>query len=124
MRSLVGVLRNLVLGVVVLVGVAACSPSPSEPLPPDAVVVDVRTPQEFAEGHLEGALNIDLGSGAFEQQLGALPADGSYVVYCRSGNRSAQAVEIMTKLGFGPGTDAGGLQAAAQATGLAIVAGG
>ncbi len=124
MRRLVGVVRTLVLGLVLLVGVAACSAAPAEPVPADAVVIDVRTPAEFAEGHLEGAVNIDLQSGAFEQQVGELPADGSYVVYCRSGNRSAQAKGIMQQLGFAEVVDAGGLQDAARSTGLPIVTGG
>ncbi|MCW5952408.1 MAG: rhodanese-like domain-containing protein [Propionibacteriaceae bacterium] len=123
MRSLVGVMRSLVLGLVVLLGVAACSTTPAVVMAPEAVVVDVRTPAEFAEGHLEGALNIDLQSGSFEQQIGALPTDGSYVVYCRSGNRSAQAAGIMAKLGLEQVVDAGGLQSAAQVTGLPIVTG-
>lgn len=122
-RGLVGVIRSLVLGLVLLVGVGACAAAPAEPPAPDAVLIDVRTPAEFAEGHLEGAVNIDLQSGDFEQLIAALPQDGDYVVYCRSGNRSGQAVEIMHGLGFENLVDAGGLQSAAAATGLPIVTG-
>lgn len=120
-RGLAGVVRSVVLGLVLLVGVSACAPAPAEPIAVDAVLIDVRTPAEFAEGHLAGAVNIDLQSGGFEQQIAALPLDGDYVVYCRSGNRSGQAVEIMRELGFENLIDAGGLQAASQTTGLAIV---
>lgn len=123
MRGLAGVMRSLVLGLAVLFGMGACASAPAEPLAADAVVIDVRTPSEFAEGHLEGAVNIDLQSGAFEQQLATLPLDGNYVVYCRSGNRSGQAVEIMRGLGFVNLVDAGGLQAASQTSGLPIVTG-
>jgi rhodanese-related sulfurtransferase len=63
-------------------------------------VVDVRTPQEYAEGHLPGAVNIDVESGSFDQQIQQLPTDGSYFVYCRSGNRSGVATDTMAQLGF------------------------
>ncbi|MGC3953710.1 MAG: rhodanese-like domain-containing protein [Propionicimonas sp.] len=110
------------LGLVLVVGVA-CSSAPAESVPADAVVIDVRTPTEFAEGHLQGATNIDLQSGSFEQQVGELATDASYLVYCRSGNRSATAVEIMRGLGFTGVVDGGGLAAAAHSTGLPIVTG-
>lgn len=87
----------------------------------DTVVVDVRTPAEYAEGHLEGAINVDLESGSFEEQIAELPTDGDYIVYCRSGNRSSQAAAIMAELGFEHVTDAGGIQTATGTTGLAIV---
>ena len=123
-RELAGVMRGLVLGLVLLVGVSACAsaPAPEEPIA-DAVLIDVRTPAEFAEGHLAGAVNIDLQSGRFEQEIAALPLDGDYVVYCRSGNRSGQAVEIMRKLGFDNLVNAGGLQDASRTTGVQIVTG-
>jgi len=65
-----------------------------------AVVIDVRTPQEYAEGHVPGALNIDIASATFDEEIAALPTDETYVVYCRSGNRSAQAATIMAEAGF------------------------
>lgn len=123
MRGLVGVVRSLVLGLVLLTGVTACASAPAEPLAAGAVVIDVRTPAEFAEGHLEGAINVDLQSGSFEQQIAELPLDGDYVVYCRSGNRSGQAVEIMKQLGFGNLVNAGGVQDASRSTGLPVVTG-
>lgn len=81
-----------------------------------AVVLDVRTPEEYAEGHLRGARNVGLADG-FEQAVAALPRTGRYVVYCRSGNRSAQAAAIMKGLGFTDVADAGGLDALASAGG-------
>lgn len=100
---------------------AACSSSPSLEVSSDAVIVDVRTPGEYVQGHLDGAVNIDLQSGAFEQEISQLPADGEYIVYCRTGNRSAQAVAIMEGLGFENVTDAGGVDAASSSTGIPIV---
>lgn len=66
-----------------------------------AVVLDVRTPQEFAEGHVDGALNIDVNSPTFAEDVEALPRDVPYVVYCRSGNRSLVAASQMSQAGFG-----------------------
>lgn len=67
---------------------------------PDTIVLDVRSPMELLQGKMEGAENIDLMSATFETQVAALPKDKTYLVYCRSGNRSGQACQIMTKLGF------------------------
>ena len=56
------------------------------------VVLDVRTASEFAEGHIEGAINIDQGQSDFmDKARAALPADKKIAVYCRSGRRSANA---------------------------------
>ena len=64
------------------------------------VILDVRTPGEFAEGFIEGAQMIDFQSGNFETEIGTLDKDVTYAVYCRSGNRSGQAVKVMQDAGF------------------------
>lgn len=64
------------------------------------VTLDVRTPGEFMTGHIQGAQNIDFESGNFENQIAALDKNATYAVYCRSGNRSGQAVAIMHDAGF------------------------
>ncbi len=87
------------------------------------VVIDVRTPGEFAEGHLDGALNLDVESGAFEQGLSELDPTQSYIVYCRSGRRSAIATALMAERGFADVADLGSLEQAAEATGLPVVSG-
>jgi rhodanese-related sulfurtransferase len=99
-------------------GTAASAPAVE--VDADTVVVDVRTPAEFAEGHLDGAVNIDVSAPGFATVIADLPVAGSYVVYCRSGNRSAQAVAQMEQLGFTDVFDAGGLDQAATSTGLDI----
>ena len=66
----------------------------------DFVILDVRTPQEFAEGHLRGAVNLDIQAPDFERQLKALDRGKTYLVYCRTGNRSIRAVRAMEQLGF------------------------
>ncbi|MDQ1246852.1 MAG: phage shock protein [Actinomycetota bacterium] len=124
--------RSAAIALVVLAGasgVTACSSSSASDSPAtsasvnvaEATVIDVRTPSEYAAGHLEGAQNIDVESGAFAAQIGALPKDSAYIVYCRSGNRSAVAAAQMKDLGFTNVVDAGGLQEAADTTGLPVV---
>jgi len=64
------------------------------------VILDVRTPEEFAEGHLSGAVNVNLVAPDFERRLGALDRAKTYLVYCRTGNRSVKAIQSMARLGF------------------------
>lgn len=66
----------------------------------DVVVLDVRTPEEYEKGHIEGATLINFYSDDFEQKINELPKDKEYVVYCHSGNRSGQAVQKMKAAGF------------------------
>ena len=56
------------------------------------LVVDVRTPDEFAEGHIPGAKNVDFLGDDFEKQIAALPTDRPLIVHCAAGNRSSKAV--------------------------------
>lgn len=67
----------------------------------NAFILDVRTPQEFEEGYIPGAVNIDiyLGQG-FLEELGKLDKSKNYYVYCRSGARSGQACAIMNSIGI------------------------
>ena len=66
----------------------------------DVVVLDIRTPEEFQGGHIEGAINIDFYATDFADQLAQLDRGTEYVMYCRSGNRSAEAAKIMKDLEF------------------------
>ena len=66
----------------------------------EVVVLDVRTPEEFAAGHIEGAINIDFYAADFSAQLAELSRNVDYVMYCRSGNRSAETARIMDGLDF------------------------
>lgn len=135
----------LALGLAVALGASACSGGQAEPTAtatqPDAstapgvrvaspeeahalvdaeevVVLDVRTPEEYAAGHIDGAVLVDFQADDFADRIDALDRDTTYVLYCRSGNRSAQARALMADLGFRDVTDvAGGFQAW-QAAGL------
>jgi rhodanese-related sulfurtransferase len=66
----------------------------------DFVILDVRTPEEFADGHLSGAVNVNLLAPDFTARLGALNRGKTYLVYCRTGHRSTQAVQAMLRLRF------------------------
>lgn len=105
------------------VGLAGCASTPSEPAVPTdgAVIIDVRTPQEYAEKHLEGAQLLDVTSGELAAALPTLDAEAEYLVYCQSGNRSAQATAMLQEAGFEHVTDLGSLDDAATATQLPVV---
>ena len=110
-----------------LLGLSACSSSPSTsdnvsaPIGTNTVLLDVRTPEEYAAGHLEGAELLDFNGGEFAATLPDLDPAGEYLVYCRSGNRSAQAVQLMRQAGIANVTDLGSLENAASATGIEVV---
>lgn len=67
---------------------------------PDFVILDVRTPGEFAAGHLENAVNLDYNSGTFAADVGALDKARTYLVHCQAGARSAMATDDMVAMGF------------------------
>lgn len=71
------------------------------------LLLDVRTPQEFASGHIPGAVNISVESLA--SRLNEVQMGQPIVVYCRSGNRSAQAAQILASAGYSTVYDLGGI---------------
>lgn len=72
----------------------------TEARPDNLVVLDVRTPEEFEEQHLADAVLVDFHGPDFADRIADLDRDATYVMYCRSGNRSGQAREMMQNLGF------------------------
>ncbi len=66
---------------------------------PGVTVIDVRTPEEYASGHIEGAVNYNVEGADFPAQVGGLDPAATYAVYCRSGNRSQVAVAAMSQAG-------------------------
>ena len=64
------------------------------------IILDVRTPQEYASGHLEDAINIDYNSPTFQESLTTFDKDKTYLLHCKSGNRSSKAFEIMKEMDF------------------------
>jgi len=67
---------------------------------PDYVALDVRTPEEYNEGHIENSSLINIKSGDFEEEIKNLDKNKNYFVYCKSGRRSKKALELMKKYGF------------------------
>lgn len=105
---------------------AACSTaegaglSAVEALPANTMLIDVRTPGEFAEGHLEGAVNIPIELPTFAAQVALLDPDMDFLVYCRSGRRADVAIAYMDTLGMSS-TNLGSVASASSATGIRVV---
>lgn len=69
-------------------------------LPTNAILIDVRTPEEFNEGTIENAINIDFFDDNFKNEVSKIDKDSEIIIFCKSGGRSAQANEILKSLGF------------------------
>ena len=67
---------------------------------PDVLILDVRTPEETAQGKIEGAIEINLNNPSFDQKIQALDKEKTYLVYCASGGRSVKSCNKMANLGF------------------------
>ena len=120
-----------VLALVAVFAIAACDSGDSEGSPgaytvkPDEaaamidegerIVIDVRTPAEYEEARVVGAVNIDVEGADFGERIAELDVDEPYLVYCRSGNRSAVAAKQMVGAGIKDIADAGGLADLARA---------
>lgn len=117
-------LTRLTLPALPLALLAACGSS-AQPTGAEqpGTVIDVRTPEEYSQGHLQGAVNMDVSAPGFDEQVGQLDRTGRYTLYCRSGRRSAQAAERMKQLGFTDVHDAGSYQEAAKSLNLPQVTG-
>lgn len=84
---------------------------PAEQVPADAVLLDVREDDEWAAGHAEGAVHIPLGEVPIRlAELGDVTAERPVYVVCRSGGRSARAVEWLEEHGVAAVNVAGGMQ--------------
>ena len=78
---------------------------------PKAVLLDVRTAGEFAGGSIKGATNLDVSSSQFQQAIKTMDKDQEYFLFCRSGNRSGAACDMMSSEGFKAYNLAGGIGA-------------
>lgn len=104
------VLLAAVFGIALLAGCGSGSSAAVQTVDPQAflstasqtgtIVVDVRTPAEFAAGHLDGAVNIDVEAPTFDAGIAKLDKNATYAVYCHSGRRSGLATDAMVKAGF------------------------
>lgn len=66
----------------------------------NGVLLDVRTPEEYAGGHLQNSENVDYRGGEFAEKMKAWDKDKVYYLYCASGNRSGKAAELLREAGF------------------------
>lgn len=122
MKNLWKLFTAIFVAVFSLGTLTACAAS--EPVDPAsyAAIIDVRTVDEWNNGHLETAVLMDISDAAFASNLETLDKSANYYVYCRSGNRAGQAIEQMKQLGFtGTLTNGGSVEDASAATGLTIV---
>lgn len=87
----------------------------------DAILLDVRTPDEYAEGHLAGSTNLDYENPNFPEELKKLDKSKPYLVYCRSGRRSDAAMQLMKENGFTSVTNLEGGIAGWQQAGMEVV---
>lgn len=67
---------------------------------PDFIILDVRTPEEYAAGHIENSVMIDFYADTFRKDIDKLDKSKTYLIYCRSGSRSFNSASIMAELGF------------------------
>jgi phage shock protein E len=74
-------------------------------------VIDVRSPAEYAAGHIAGARNIDVEGADFATRIATLDKGAAYLVYCHSGRRSTLAAEQMAAAGFSDIVDGGAMAA-------------
>ncbi|MDR9375355.1 MAG: rhodanese-like domain-containing protein [Schleiferiaceae bacterium] len=110
-------IKTIILSASLILTLGACAQSGSTeegataPLPPqkaqkelkehpNTVLLDVRTPREYNNGHLKEARLMDFYQEDFQKELEKLPKDKSYLVYCHSGGRSGKAVQMMRQMGF------------------------
>ncbi len=104
------VLVAAVFGIALIAGCGSSSSGAVQTVDPQAfltaasqtgtVVVDVRTPAEYAAGHIDGAVNIDVEAPTFDAEIAKLDKNATYAVYCHSGRRSGLATDAMGKAGF------------------------
>lgn len=122
MTKFLKLITALVVAAFALGSLTACSTAEPLDMSTVAAVIDVRTAEEFATGHLDGALNFDVQSSNFADQVSGLDPAANYVVYCRSGNRSTAAIESMKAMGFtGTLINGGAVADASSLTGIEIV---
>lgn len=114
-------LAVLLLSVLASFGLAGCSQEQRSP-EMYAAIIDVRTEEEWASGHLKGAIRIGIADSNFKEQLEQLDKSADYYIYCRSGNRAGQAIDIMRELGFsGELVNGGSVANAASELNLEVV---
>jgi rhodanese-related sulfurtransferase len=110
------------VAVFAVAGLTGCTTQEPLDMSQYAAVIDVRTPEETSLGYLEGAQLFDIQNPSFMGNLATLDPAADYYIYCRSGNRAGQAIDVMKQAGFtGELVNGGSLENAANQTGLTVV---
>jgi rhodanese-related sulfurtransferase len=110
------------VAVFAVAGLTGCTTQEPLDMSQYAAVIDVRTPEETSMGYLEGAQLFDIQNPTFMDMLSTLDPAADYYIYCRSGNRAGQAIDVMKQAGFtGELVNGGSLENAANQTGLTVV---
>ncbi len=114
-------LTAMLIGISAVIGVSGCTAEKLDPASYEAII-DVRTPEEWATGHLDGAVRMGIADADFKDQLSTLDKSADYYIYCRSGNRAGQAIDIMRDMGFtGELVNGGAVANASSQLGIAVV---
>ena len=122
MKKFFRVFVAAVAALFVATSLAGCAEPEQVSVEDFAMVIDVRTPAEFDDGHLEGAERIGIADSDFVERIGQLDKSADYYIYCRSGNRAGQAINAMRDMGFtGELVNGGSVGNASAETGLAVV---
>jgi rhodanese-related sulfurtransferase len=121
MNRTVKIFSGIALMVSMLFTTAACSTTEAVDMETVTSVIDVRSPEEYNAGHLEGALLIPVEVGDFVGSISELDREGNYIIYCRTGRRADVAIQQMTALGFKNMTNLGSLENAAAVTQIPVV---
>jgi phage shock protein E len=115
-------LAAAIIALFAVTGLAGCTEAEPLDMGKYSAVIDVRTVQEWNEGHLEGAVRMGIADADFRAQLETLDPGADYFIYCRSGNRAGQAIDIMRQMGFtGELINGGSVANAAGMTGLPVI---
>lgn len=118
-------LKFLIASIVAIFAVSsltACTEAEPMSASDFAAVIDVRTVEEWNSGHLDGAVLIGIADADFRDQLSTLDPAADYYIYCRSGNRAGQAIDIMRDMGFtGELVNGGAVANASNQLGLAVI---
>jgi len=100
-------MKNICISLFITILAASCGNTNSLPITDfsqqdleEYTLLDVRTPEEFAEGHLENAVNINWYDTNFVDQLKVVPKEHTLYVYCKKGGRSAKAAALLDSLGY------------------------
>ena len=122
MKKFLKFLVASMIAVFAVSSLTACAESEPMSASDFAAVIDVRTVEEWNSGHLDGAVLMGIADADFQQQLATLDPSADYYIYCRSGNRAGQAIQIMEQMGFtGNLVNGGAVANASNQLGLPIV---